>query len=151
MSIRTVWSKDALDDIPTRYRPLVKWAYPLIYGINLAVVGVYGFITGGTQTMRDAYPYPGASLLCAAIGVSALVALIGVVFQLQQLERTGDGLLVAGTVTYLLLLVLALGDGQGSSPVFTISLDVGFTVLAFFRIQDLSRDIGRKKKAKAVT
>lgn len=148
---RTVWGPGRLDTIPERYRPLVRWVYPLIYGINVGLFGVYGTVTGGTQSMRHAYPGPGASLFCVAIGVAGLVALIGVVFQRQHVERTGDGLLVATTGTYLFLLIAALADGTPSQPLATIASTTAFCLLAFFRIRDLSREIGEQRKKETRT
>jgi hypothetical protein len=148
---RTVWGHGRLEQIPDRYRPLVRWVYPLIYFLNVALFGVFGTITGGTQTMRNAYPYPGASLFCLVIGLSGLIALVGVVFQQQQLERTGDGLLVATTSTYLFLLIAALADGTPSQPLATIVTTTAFCLLAFFRIRDLSREIGEKRKKETRT
>lgn len=147
----TVWGPGRLDSIPDRYRPLVRWVYPLIYALNVAAFGIYGSITGGTQTMRNAYPYPGSTLFCAAIGVAGLIALIGVVWQRQKLERTGNGLLVATTSTYLFLLIAALADGTPSQPLATIVTTAAFCLLAFFRIRDLSREIGEQRKKETRT
>lgn len=159
MSLTTVWSQGAVDDVPPAFRALERWVFPSIYALAGAVIGIIGAITGGTRPMQAYLTPTGATTLCIVIGVSALIAFAGVVIRTpqhprrsRQFERNGAGLLMSATSCYALVLVYALANSDGGPPpLTTIAMTAVFAVLSWFRIRYLSRELGRLRKAEART
>lgn len=143
---RTVWAPGALRDVPDRFQPIIRWVLPVMYGLNLLLFGFYGAFQGGSRLMQQYLPYPGATILSALIGFAGLLALAGLAMRRLAIERTGAVLLSAASVVYLILLIVALATSDGGTPLATITAFGVFIALTVFRVLDLSREIGKRRR-----
>lgn len=144
MTVKTVWSEDALPLVPPMYRPIYTVLLPVIdtlliaFGIGAAVVG-----SGVVETFTvPAIPFIWAAVMLAG----ALTASYGLVFMLDRVEVLGKYAVVLALVFYVLLL---MWDAFTRNPSTILSAIVVLMVIAglSLRIVNTLVRIGQREAA----
>lgn len=141
--LRTVWSPGALALVPRRFRPIYRIVLPIVdvlsVGFSLAAIAF------GSRVVERAtsgwYVYFWAVL----VGLSAIAALVGLVFLLDWVEILGKLGLCVSLASFIFLLIQAARFGA-TSTLLTLCITVGFLLFPLFRIFDLIGELARKSE-----
>lgn len=140
--MRTIWSKDALPLVPARFKPIYRVFLPIVDLHLLGFAAVAVFV--GSQVVADFtlqwFPFVWA----ASMGLGAILASIGLVFERDWTELVGKGILVIGFIVYGVVLGFYVDSGSLSSLLTIILVDLAVIGL-LLRIGDLVGEIGRKE------
>lgn len=139
--MRTIWSKDALPLVPPHFRPIYRVLLPIVDVEFLAFSVIAVFV--GSRVVSDFtlhwFPFAWAGLM----GLGAVLASIGLVFELDWTEFVGKSALIAGFVIYILILTAYVGTGSSSS-LLTITLNCLCVTGLAARLADIVVRRGRK-------
>lgn len=140
----TLWSPKGLLSLPAEDRVLALQIGPLVYGTNLLIYLIFGTVNGGSKVMQAYLGTWGTLSLTLLIGLSSLLALIGLAFLHPHMERAAATVMATGSVLYLVLLFFALGNG--SSPVSTMAGTIVTTAITMVKVRRISLRIGHLKR-----
>lgn len=134
----TIWNRDLLEEVPTRFRGLYTVLLPVNYGLlvmfgllgTLAVVGPAAPVAQVTSSLSY------ATIWTLMVGVTALVTFTGLAFRREWLELFAGIFLIIGMSTYPIAdVVLSLtGDLRHASLSFGLFT---FVLLPLWRTVDL--------------
>jgi len=135
---RTIWGDNALPLVQHRFRPIFQVLLPLVdllaMAFSFAALGV-----GSRVVESQTTPWFGVGW-GAAVGASAIAALVGLVFRLDWVEIFAKVGLCISFGVYIYLLIASVGFGTYST-VLTVVITVGFLLFPLFRIFDLIGEI----------
>lgn len=141
---RTVWHKDSMPLVPPLYRPIFTVFLPFVDGMMiLFAIGALFVGSGVVRTFTvEWFPYAWAGL----IGAGAILASIGIIFQLDHTELAGKFFLSLAMFVYAVL--LAIDAFQRNPPtilsIIPVLLVLGGLVLRMVYILVV---IGRREAA----
>lgn len=132
----SIWHPDApaMQRVQKRFRPVFRIGLPVIDAV-LVAFSVFGVVVG-SNAVREFTAAWFNPLLAGGIGVSALVAFIGLVFNRPALEVTSKFVLGACLVLYFIFLV-ASATVRTATALLTAALVVIVLVILALRIFDL--------------
>lgn len=132
----SIWHPDApaMQRVQKRFRPVFRIGLPVI-DVLLIVFGIAGVVIGSNAVREFTAPWFGP-LLASGIGVSALVALVGLAFNRPRLELTSKFTLAACLVLYVAFLVASATVRSASAVLTAVLVAIVLTILAI-RIFDL--------------
>lgn len=142
MDIRkhTIWAPGALPLVQKRFRPIFRVLLPIVDFLclvfSLAALGI------GSRVVAENTTVWFAVLWGAAIGVSAVTAFVGLVFQNDWLEILAKVGLCVSLAVYIGFLILSVGFGTYST-ILTVVITIGFLLFPLFRIFDLVGEIAK--------
>jgi hypothetical protein len=142
---RTIWAPELLEEVPHRFRGLFTVALPLSYGV-ISAFGVAGTLTRvPSVALVTSVTY--GDIWTLLIGVTALLALVGLIRRLEGLELYAGIALVVGYATYpLSALKLWMFDADIDRAPLAFGL-WAFVILPAWRAVDATRIIRRRAEA----
>ena len=138
---RTIWAKDSLPGVQSRFRGIYTVVLPLMDAL-LIVFGLYGLVFGSKVVTSFTLPWF-SPIWAACILVAALTAGAGLIWQKDRLEITAKaGLLVLFGV-YGFLLVLQVVNVAANAGLTIVLLAIAALIVTA-RILDLVDQIAKQ-------
>lgn len=142
----TIWSKGALPLVPKEYRPLYQVLLPIV-DAGLLAFSFFAVVVG-SGVVDDFAAFPWIPLTWAGVLIlGAVLAPIGLVFELDATELLGKGLLILGLTFYSVTLIFYIISGSDSSTLPFI-LSLLWAIALSFRGAQLIDQMGRKDAVK---
>lgn len=140
--MKTVWSKDAMPLVPTRFRSIYTVLLPVI-DVGLIAFGATS-LTVGSKIIGD-FTLPWFRVAWGAvILVGALVALLGLIFMRKRTELLGRFAVGIGLLIYVAAIVMYIASGSSNSTLTLVLVLIRLAALSW-RVNDLFTDIGREE------
>lgn len=140
----SIWHPEAhsMVRVQKRFRPVFQIGLPVFDGALIAF-SVFGVVFG-SNAVREFTAAWFSPLLAGGIGVSALAALIGLVFQRFKLELTSKFVLGSCLALYVVFLI-ASATVRTSSAALSAALAVTALIVLTLRVFDLIDEVARQE------
>jgi hypothetical protein len=138
---RTIWAKDSLPGVQSRFRGIYTILLPLM-DVLLILFGLYGFMVGSKVVTSFTLPWF-SPVWAACILIAALVAGIGLVLQKDRLEITAKAALLVLFGIYGFLLVLQVVQVAANAGLTIVLLGIA-ALFVTARIFDLVSEIAKQ-------
>lgn len=144
---KTIWSKNAMPLVPSRFRSIYTILLPTI-DVGLMVFGLSSMLLGskivGDFTIPIFLPLWACLLL-----FGGLLALLGLIFLRPRLELLGQSSAIIGLVIYAGLTILYIMGGSATA-VLTLVLVAIRTAASLWRFFDLLGEMQREEARKVI-
>lgn len=144
---KTVWSKNSMPLVPSRFRSIYTILLPII-DVGLVVFGLSSMLLGskivGDFTIPIFLPLWASLLL-----FGGLLAFLGLVFLRQKVELVGQSAAIVGLVVYAGLTILYIVGGTATA-VLTLVLVAIRIAASLWRFFDLLGDLQREEARKVI-